>query len=255
MSISKCLFNKFWDPFHSQNALKIDQKSSTYQLKNKNNFLHPWGNVFFHFLSFELPFQNWKKCPKRGRGCIFHTSSMFNIQSLLKYFFTTLQYKNQAILMPKSFPNRFQSRWKTKPNFQFTFTTLFDEFGPSIWGPKAAENSQKCSRNVLAHPYWSISECNDDNEGHFGRILLRFWEAAGSNFLILQPIFHSELWKVFEALSIALESISGPKKGPSFASRERSKTLSRIPGGWKFWKILPKESVTSLLKHFGMQWW
>ena len=152
MSISKCLFIKFWDPSCSQNALKIDQKSTTYQLKNKNNFWHPWGSVFFHFFSSELTFQNWKKCPKRDRGYIFHTSSIFNIQSLLIYFFTTFQYKNQAILMPKSFPNRFQSRWKTKPNFQFTFTTLFDVFGPSIWAPKAAENSQKRSQNFFRHP-------------------------------------------------------------------------------------------------------
>ena len=153
--------------------------------------------------------------------------------------------------MPKSFPNRFQSRWKTKLNFQFTFATLFDEFGPSIWGPKAAENSQKCLRNFFRKMkvFWK------DLESRFGRILIRFWEAAGLNFLILQPIFHSDFWKVFEALSIALESISGPEKGPSFASRERSKTLSLIPGGCKFWKMLPKESVTSLLKHFGMQWW
>ena len=57
----------------------------------------------------------------------------------------------------------------------------------------------------------------------FGRLRGRLFKKN------LQPIFHSELWKVFEALSIALESISGPKKGPSFASRERSKPLSRIP--------------------------
>ena len=144
---------------------------------------------------------------------------------------------------------------KNKTEFSIHFHNAFWRVWALHLGPQGGWKFSKMLQKLFSHPYWSISERNDDNEGRFQRILVRFWEAAGSNFLILQPIFHSDFWKVFEALSIALESISGPEKGPSFASRERSKTLSLIPGGCKFWKMLPKESVTSLLKHFGMQWW
>ena len=145
MSISKCLFNKFWNPFHSQNALKIDQKSTTYQLKNKNNFWPPWDTVFFHFFSSELTFQNWKKCPKRGRGCIFHTSSIFNIQSLLIYLFLLLF---DTKIKPFWCQNPFQIGFKVDEKQNRIFNSLSQRFLTYLGPPSGPPRRLKILKNA-----------------------------------------------------------------------------------------------------------